>query len=549
MKRETGLKLVLLLFSVALLLFLWSGMDFNSHSAALSELQVPEKEYQTLIDGRQPADDSLQLKVTFNEIELTYDAQTKTYYYPLTGDTPAAYDPVVETLAGNARDYQVRLYGENISPETIRENEKLRMVVYGDDWYEEYQVVATPLPILKIELDDPIQNPDIGDSYKDAHITLYDTEPETPSSQVQVSKAQVRWRGASSRIFPQKQIRLSLKVMSLGRNMRNNHLSLLGMREDDDWILYAPYNDPEKMRNLLSNNLWYDSMAGNNRFGIQNGTHGRYTEVFVNGEYRGIYVLMHPIDAKQLELDEREDEGPADYYYRMISNIGLDPAMFDGSNSSPVIGPVELRFPEQADDHKVKWQPLLHHYQMMHQLGEEPETYLYEQTDIENQIDYWLFYMLTSAYDNDTKNRNYIAKHDGEKYIILESPWDLDLTWGNVYSNLDELRSTFDQNVERITPLYPSFITNEINQGNQEIIQHVVRRYDELRATTWSEEQMEQRLDAMEEDVYGSGAALRHHERWPRAAHSANADAFRERVLRRLQVVDAYIQAELKGGR
>lgn len=548
MRRETQLKLALLLFSVGLLLFIWSGVDFNSRSAALQELQVSQAEYQEVTQAREPRETPLRLKIQFNEVELTFDEGTRTFYYPLTGDTKKAYNPIVGIQADNETGYQVAVLGEPITPETIRANEELRVVVYGDGWYEEFAIVTTPLPILSLQLDDPISNPDIGNENKDALMILYDTEPATPSSQVQVSRAQVRWRGASSRIFPQKQIRLSLKVMSLGRNMRNNHLSLLGMREDDDWILYAPYNDPEKMRNLLSNRLWYDAMASNNRFDMVNGTHGKYVEVFVNGDYRGIYVLMHPLDTKQLLLSQEEDPRETDYYYRLISNLGIEPEQFQGDNPSNVIGPVELRFPEKDLDHQVKWQPLLRHYEMMHNYTEEAAAYLEEYTDVENQIDYWLFYILTNAYDNDTKNRNYIAKWDGEKHVILESPWDLDLTWGNVYDGEEELRSGFHNNLQHIPELYPSLISNEINRGNGEIIQHVIRRYEELRDSHWSEANMEALLAELERDVYGSGAAIRHHERWPMAAHTDHAEAFRERVLARLHVMDDYIYNQLGGG-
>ena len=45
--------------------------------------------------------------------------------------------------------------------------------------------------------------------------------------------------------------KISLKQVSLGGNIRNNHVSL-GMEQDDDWILCAAYNDPERMRNTFS---------------------------------------------------------------------------------------------------------------------------------------------------------------------------------------------------------------------------------------------------------------------------------------------------------
>src|SRR5687768_944094 len=49
-------------------------------------------------------------------------------------------------------------------------------------------------------------------------------------------------RGQSSQQFPKKSY-----AVELGRDA-----ALLGMPEDDDWVLYAPYNDKTLMRNVVA---------------------------------------------------------------------------------------------------------------------------------------------------------------------------------------------------------------------------------------------------------------------------------------------------------
>lgn len=39
-------------------------------------------------------------------------------------------------------------------------------------------------------------------------------------------------------------------------------------------------NDPVKVHNTLSNNLWHDTMAQENRFGINTGAEGEYKVLF-----------------------------------------------------------------------------------------------------------------------------------------------------------------------------------------------------------------------------------------------------------------------------
>ena len=81
-----------------------------------------------------------------------------------------------------------------------------------------------------------------------------------------------------------------------------NQQSVLGMRCDGDWMLYAGYNDQEKIRNVFSANLWYESCAENNIFDVKNGMEYRYVETFFNDHYMGLYAIGFPIDELQLEL-------------------------------------------------------------------------------------------------------------------------------------------------------------------------------------------------------------------------------------------------------
>ncbi len=70
-------------------------------------------------------------------------------------------------------------------------------------------------------------------------------------------------------------------------NGSNNNVELLGMPKENDWVLYAPYIDKSLIRNVMS----YDIA---NRLGMYSSrTH--YCELILNGEYRGVFVLMEKI--------------------------------------------------------------------------------------------------------------------------------------------------------------------------------------------------------------------------------------------------------------
>ena len=101
----------------------------------------------------------------------------------------------------------------------------------------------------------------------------------------------IELRGNSSQGQPKKPYRFET-VDSFGEN---NNVSLLGMPEENDWVLYAPWSDKTLIRNVLTYQLsnemgWYASRS-------------KYCELYLNGDYKGIYVLMEKIKRDQDRVD------------------------------------------------------------------------------------------------------------------------------------------------------------------------------------------------------------------------------------------------------
>jgi hypothetical protein len=104
-------------------------------------------------------------------------------------------------------------------------------------------------------------------------------------------KISIEYRGSSSQSFPKKPYALETQD-SIGNN---NNVSLLGMPVENDWILYAPYSDKALMRNFLTFDL-----------GRKMGHYAPrtvYCELVINGEYKGIYILMEKIKRDNDRVD------------------------------------------------------------------------------------------------------------------------------------------------------------------------------------------------------------------------------------------------------
>ena len=75
----------------------------------------------------------------------------------------------------------------------------------------------------------------------------------------------------------------------------NDNISLLGMPEENDWVLYAPWSDKTLIRNVLTYQL-------SNEMG-RYAARSRYCELVLNGDYKGVYVLMEKIKRDKNRID------------------------------------------------------------------------------------------------------------------------------------------------------------------------------------------------------------------------------------------------------
>ncbi len=99
-----------------------------------------------------------------------------------------------------------------------------------------------------------------------------------------VGKAAIELRGSSSQSISEKKP-YSIELHDAAGNDRE--ASILGMAKTEDWALIAPYSDKTHIRDALTYRLAGDMMAWS--------PDTRFCELFVNNDYRGIYVITERI--------------------------------------------------------------------------------------------------------------------------------------------------------------------------------------------------------------------------------------------------------------
>lgn len=100
-------------------------------------------------------------------------------------------------------------------------------------------------------------------------------------------------RGSSSETLPKKAYGLTTLKED---NVTNNNISILGMPGENDWVLNSIAFDPSLIRNYLS----YDLSRSTGNYAAR----GRYCEVVINNDYKGLYIFMEKlkIDSERINI-------------------------------------------------------------------------------------------------------------------------------------------------------------------------------------------------------------------------------------------------------
>jgi hypothetical protein len=104
-------------------------------------------------------------------------------------------------------------------------------------------------------------------------------------------KIKIETRGSSSHRFPKKSY--NFETRDTADNKTN--VTLLGLPAENDWVLYAPYDDKSLMRDVMAYKIARDM--------------GRYAprtvfaELNLNGDYQGIYILEEKIKCSPHRVD------------------------------------------------------------------------------------------------------------------------------------------------------------------------------------------------------------------------------------------------------
>ena len=256
------------------------------------------------------------------------------------------------------------------------------------------------------------------------------------SSQVVTSYCGIELRGGVSQSYPKKSYDIELWDDVSGNN--NNSIPLLNMRNDDDWILMAMYNEPLRLRNVTNHQLWksihtpyYSSQEPNAKSGINT----EYIELAINNEYMGIYALGEQVDKKQLKLKGYNGSIRGELYKGISWGASTFTTLPSYDNNNRIWSGFEMKYPKESD--LTDWSILYDFVNFVINSSETDfENNISNKFNLNNAVDYFIFLNILRATDNTGKNI-YLAKYKtDEPYFYV--PWDLDGTYGIIWNGNQE---------------------------------------------------------------------------------------------------------------
>ena len=315
------------------------------------------------------------------------------------------------------------------------------------------------------------------------------------------SKTEFRIRGHASRKFEKSPY--LLKFVDEQGAKRN--ISVMGMDAHDKWILHGPYLDKSLIRNYIGYN-WAGEI-------MEYAPNVRYCEVFLNGEYQGVYLMVEAIDNGddcRLDLSKTEKNQKAVGYLLRIdrsTEAELDSTANIYTYSERMMHLREnltIRYPGQS----TLTDELANRIEM--EFAEfEISLYSYDYDSDKNGYKRWIdaenfadYFVINELLCNNDAGRysTYLYKDMSQKYKLCV--WD----FNNACNNFPDDVMALDSYAVLDRMIYMMLFKNE------EFVDRVLSRYYELRQTVLSEESMFEYID--DTLTFLGPAVQRNSDRW-----------------------------------
>jgi len=501
-----GRRLKIILF-ILLIILLFIIVFFSIFGTSLSYLSVKE-----IKEGRKEKKDLVN-SFKINNVDTAYDKNSNTYYYTIP-DNYENNNYILKLELDNG--YRYKIINHKINIIKVSYKDPIDIIIYNDKYYYETKIQLTNLPIVNI--------------YAEEEITEYDTNAKfnytnlKSVEKIKKSNIKMKIRGISARLFDKKSYRINIYNDTYSKE---KNIQISNFYYGDSLILDAIYRDPSKIRNVLSTKLWNDMSNDFSSVDI----YSEYVELFINNEYKGLYVLTEPVNKTKLGLNKNSIVIKSNDWINDLKKDDFSKIYEDTYLS------FELKYPNDESKFSDSWKKYFDIiFDYYSKRKKNTDEVIKNTFNINNYLDIVIFNAFINNLDSCLVKNLYFYLENSNKNVLNIQPWDMEYSFGLLYDQNYLTLAT--KNNDSYSTLLCSF-----NQSYApEINKLLINRYWELRKNVLTKEYFDELLDEYKKELT-KGAASRDSELWYEYDIEKEIEDVRTWIYKRLDFFDEYVSS------
>lgn len=358
-------------------------------------------------------------------------------------------DSIVKYMVQGANVLALQVHNSNASSSDLSSNAFLFVGMkdgsstyrHIPSWFEDPQGTKSNLPLLIIDTKGQtvLNEPKIT-----AYLKVIDNGPGQLNGLLDDAtdyegSIGIELRGQSSQMFPKLGYGIELRT-SEGAD---TNVSLLGMPAEADWVLSASYSDKSLMRNAITYQLGGKMGRWQPRV--------KYCEVYLNGSYNGIYMLIEKIkrgadrvDINKLKpeeisgdnltggyivkVDKIQDLNSAEYFYSHPSITYNNARNYAFTYVYPKYDEIVTQQISYLQNYLLTLENTLNGSSF-----KDPVNGFRKYMDLNSFVDFQIMNELTNNVDGYRYSTFFYKQKDSDGGKLFAGPlWDFDLCYGNV---------------------------------------------------------------------------------------------------------------------
>lgn len=328
----------------------------------------------------------------------------------------------------------------------------------------------------------------------------------------------IKYRGSSSFYDSDKKPYGFRTLKTADVNGKKEKVKLLGLPEDNNWVLLAPYHD----RSLIRDPLVYQLSRPYFEFTPK----CKFCEIIVDGIYYGVYILCEKPSKGKNRLNftapgDSGDELTGDYMVEIDRDnephFVLKYKMYDHDICA------KYHFPDYEEMSSEQMAYIKQRFDELEDVLSsdgfaDKENGYSKYIDVENFINYQLMTEFCQNPDGYRLSTYIYKRRDSVDPRFKITPWDYNMTFGNNIAAGDFLYEQWvyekGQEAGLLGKLPVPFWWKRLTE-DEAYWKRMKERWAELRTSTLSDQHVTEMMDSLVNEVTIGGACERNYQAWP----------------------------------